>query len=323
MGAYACGGENLAVGKKGMFYTLLSVILIFIFILFIKSNAQTKLNEKSDLVKVRIDTMNNFMESVEQDLQRYVYIAGFRSILSFNQYLLTANSSFEDVQLAFQESIFNGTVNNQAELLLTGSSFSDWSSSIQEKANSVNIDLKFNNPEIYVYQTDPWHVKIDMNVTILASDLAGFASWNYRTKVTSTISILGFDDPLYIIKTQGRLVNIINATIYEGNYTHQLSEDDWDVANLRDHVSKMYYTENSDAPDFLMRFEGKLTSSPYGIESMINLDSLSSRGLPIYEYSVIDHKYWSSSSGRHIPSMQSWFSIDSAHEDKYQVNSIG
>lgn len=312
----------MAVGKKGVFYTLLSIVFILIFLFFIKVKTEPRLDDRSDLIKVRVDTMNEFLYSVEGDLQRYLYIAGFRSILAFNQQIINSNSSFSDIQAAFQESVFNGTVNNNPEVLLSDSTFYDWASSIQEKARELNIDLKFNNPELYVYHADPWHINLDLNVSISASDLSGLASWDYRNKVSSTISITGFEDPLYLIHTHGRYINIINKTFYENNYTSEVSPGVWDLTNLKDHLSKGYYSENSDAPDFLMRFEGKLTSSPYGIESLVNLDSLNSKGLPVYPYSVVDHMYWSSSSGRSIPGMQSWFSIDASHEEEYQVSAL-
>ncbi|MFH1331788.1 MAG: hypothetical protein ABIH63_00705 [archaeon] len=323
MGTDDSRGENMAIGKKGVFYTLLAIVFILVLIFFVKIKTESKLTDKIDLTRTRIDTMNNFVDAVEEDVERALYISGFRSMLAFNQYLLKSNGTYlNSTQEAFQEAIFNGTVNGEEDALISGSTFYDWVTNVREKGNNLNIELQMNEPELAVYQTDPWHIKLDLNVTVVAQDVKGMASWYRRSNIISTISIEGFEDPLYIVQTYGRYTNIVNRTIYEGNYTYEVTPGVWNVNNLKDHVTKMYYTENSDAPDFLMRFEGKLTDSPNGIESMINLEKLNSQGIPVYQYSVVDHEYWSETSGRTVSGMQSWFRIDTGHETKYQVESI-
>lgn len=323
MGTDDSRGEDMAIGKKGIFYSLLAIIFILLLLFFIKIKSETKPEEKIDLTRTRIETMNQFVDSVEEDMQRALYISGFRSMLAFNQYLMQANGTvLNNVDGAFQEAIFNGTVNGTTNALVSGSTFSDWTSNVKKKGTNLNVNLQLTNPELVAYQTDPWHVTLEMNITIQADDVTNMASWNRRTTILSTIDIEGFEDPLYIINTYGRYTNVVNRTLYEGNYTYQVSPGVWDVTNLRDHVANMHYTENDDAPSFLMRFGGKLTGSPQGIESMINLEKLNSQGIPIYPYSVVDHEYWSSTSGRTVAGMQSWFRIDTGHEAKYQVSTI-
>jgi len=311
----------MAIGKKGIFYTLLAIVFILILLFFVKIKTETKPGEKIDLTRTRIETINQFVDGVEEDLQRALYISGFRSILAFNQYLLSSNGTFlNSTQDSFQEAILNGTVGGISDVLISGSTFYDWLQNVKEKGTNLNINLELENPELAAYQTDPWHVKLELNVTLSADDTMGIASWNRRSQIITTIDINGFEDPLYIINTYGRYTNTINRTIYEDNYTYQVSPGVWNVDNLRDHVTNMYYTENSDAPDFLMRFEGKLTGSPQGIESMINLERFNSQGIPIYAYSLADHEYWSSTSGVSIRGMQSWFRIDPGHRTKYQID---
>ncbi len=296
-------------------------MFILIFLFFVKTKTETKLEEKIDLTRTRIDTMDQYIDGVEEDIQRALYITGFRSVLALNQYLLKSNGTYiNSTQEAFQEAIFNGTVNGTQDALVSGSTIYEWVANVREKGNNLNINLEVRDPELAVYQTDPWHIKLELNATVIAEDIRGLASWNRRPTIISIISVEGFEDPLYIVNTYGRYTNVINRTLYEGNYTYQVSPGVWDVNNLRDHVTKMYYTENTDAPDFLMRFEGKMTGSQNGIESMVNLEKLSSQGIPVYDYSVVDHEYWSSTSGVPIKGMQSWFRIDSGHRTKYQVD---
>jgi hypothetical protein len=323
VGTYNSRGENMAIGKKGVFYTLLAISFLLIMLFFVRMQTESRVSDKIDLTRTRIETIDQYIDGVEEDMQRALYIGGFRSILVFNQYLARSNGTYiPDVQQAFSESVFYGTINGTTDSLISGSSFYDWVTNVREKGNNLNIQLNITDPELSVYQTDPWNVKFDLNVTIIVDDVKGLASWNRRSNIVSTVNINGFEDPLYIVNTYGRYTNVINTTLYDGNYTYEVSPGVWNVDNLRSHVTNMYYTDNVDAPSFLMRFEGKLTDSPYGIESMINLEKFSTQGIPVYTYSVVDHEYWSSTSGRSVSGMQSWFRIDNEHEAKYQVSSI-
>jgi hypothetical protein len=313
----------MAIGKKGMFYTLLAIVFILVVLLFVRIQTESKVSDRIDLTRTRIETMNEYVDGVEEDMQRALYISGFRSVLVLDQYLTQSNGTYiPDVQQAFRESIFNGTINGTTDTLISGSTFYDWITNVREKGNNLNVQLNITDPELSVYQTDPWNIKLDLNVTIVVDDVKGLASWNRRSNIVSTVSIIGFEDPLYIVNTYGRFTNTINITKYAGNYTYELSPGVWNVDNLRSHVTNMYYIDNVDAPSFLMRFEGRLTDSPYGIESIINLEKFSSQGIPLYPYSVVDHEYWSSTSGRIVNGMQSWFRIDAEHEAKYQTSSI-
>ncbi|MFH1210861.1 MAG: hypothetical protein V1645_03010 [archaeon] len=313
----------MAIRKKGMFYSLIAITFILILLFFVRVKTESRISDRIDLTRTRIDTINQYVDGVEEDMQRALYTGGFRSMLAFNQHLSSSNGTFiPDVQEAFQEAIFNGTVNGTTSVLVSGSTIYDWTTNVREKGNNLNIELNITEPELAVYQTDPWHVKLDLNITIIAEDVKGLASWTRRSNIVSTIDINGFEDPLYIVKTYGRYTNVVNKTTYEGNYTYEVSPGVWNVDNLKDQVKNMYYAENTDAPSFLMRFEGSLAGSQYGIESMINLEKFSSQGIPVYEYSGVDHEYWSETTGRTVSGMQSWFRIDTEHEAKYQTSSI-
>ena len=140
----------------------------------------------------------------------------------------------------------------------------------------------------------------------------------------TSISIVEFEDPLYIVYSFGRTTNVINITKFEGNYSYKINET-WNVSNLLAHSENSLYTANSDAPSFLMRFEDDLGSSPYGIESLVNLKKLSDYGLEIdYESSIVDYHYWDGDNNGdyRINFTPSWFKLDAGHLAKYNVTGI-
>jgi len=78
-----------------------------------------------------------------------------------------------------------------------------------------------------------------------------------------------------------------------------------------------------------MRFENNLSTSPQGIESIINLQELASRFSPeemtiYYDKCIIDYIYWSEENSpvNRINNTPSWYKIDNDHREKYNVTSI-
>lgn len=312
----------MAVNKKGVFFTLTAIMFISILILFIEIEHKPRLSEKIDVVNQRVSTMNSFITSVEEDGERSLYISSFRTFLAMTDYMITHNEYIDNLTLRFTEAFFDGTIKNEPNAMISGSTFDDWIDSINYHANRVNIITEFDNPVVAIYQEDPWSVNVNLNVTIKYYDLDNVASWNRFTVINSRLNITSFEDPVYIVNTIARVSNPLSITPYEDNYTTKISETEWDVKNLKDHLKNSYYTYNPDAPSYLMRLEGALSQdSPCcGIESLVNLEELDSQGLPVFEYSVVDHEYWSNISGVQIRGMQSWFRLDSAHRTKYQVS---
>ena len=69
-----------------------------------------------------------------------------------------------------------------------------------------------------------------------------------------------------------------------------------DTSILEEHLLESYYINHTDAPSFLMRFKGDFSASPFGIESMVNVEELFEQGLFKKNRSVIDYLYFGNSS---------------------------
>ena len=85
------------------------------------------------------------------------------------------------------------------------------------------------------------------------------------------------------------------------------------------------FTNSSSAPSFLSRLQGSTTASPYGIESVVNVQKLSNQGITAEQKSTIDYIYLSSSNPLPkctIPGMPSWFYLDQNNLNTYQATAI-
>jgi len=153
--------------------------------------------------------------------------------------------------------------------------------------------------------------KVTTNFTM--RDKSGLARWDKKQEITAFIPVEGFEDPVYIINTNGLVPRKINRSIYSEFIVGG------DVSNLLDHVNKGYYLATSDAPSFLDRLRGDLSPDANGIESLVNLPELSTQGIPTSDKTAVDHIYFSANnpSASTVPGMPSWFKIDSEHLSIY------
>lgn len=303
------------MNKKGVFFTILTIALLSL--LLVSYNMYSSVKDR-EVINKRIETMNNFIFSLEKDMSRQMYVSGYRAILSIEN-KITANGTFiPSSGYAIKEAIINGTIDGETIGLMSGYRLSDINSIITELGSKANLQVNYSIIEVNISQEDSWNVKIDLTVDSYIKDKGNLASWNRTKIISSKVEITDFEDPLYLINTNGRITNKINKTIYRPFVQGS------NVSNLLSHVQGSYYIESSSAPSFLNRLEGKTTPNVNGIESLVYLPELSAQGLTIRDKSVVDYIYFSSNnpSSHNIQGMPSWFKLDDSHLSIYNVSEL-
>lgn len=302
--------------KNGMFFT---VIVIFIITLFFMSYTIYDLVEDRSSVNKRIETLNNFVFSVEQDIPRYLYIAGFRSIFLIHEEIVATGNYIGSVEDSFEELFYNGSLNGVEKDLMSGATFDYMVDFFGQFANKVNANISFGVPSVLIDQQDPWNIRIRLGIDMRVYDQGGLVSWNRSMVVDSFVPIDDFEDPMYLIET-GLVTNTIIRSPYEVFVVGA------DVSNLKSHVENSYYVASNSSPSFLDRLEGVNAPNVNGIESFVYLPSLTAQGVSTSDKSVIDYIYFSSSNPPHfsVTGMPSWFGIDNedGHVAKYGVGGL-
>ena len=316
------------MSKKAIFYTSAAIALTIVIIVTYSAYSSYRLSDKMDVIQTRIETVNFFIKDVEDDLNKGAFIAGFRTLLSFNQFIATNGTFLDNVNERFKESFLNGTIEKQPLSLMKDSTFTDWANKISKEANKVDIDFNFVINDVKLNQTDPWSVDIGLNLSLDIRDKRNTSYWIRDRYLVQKISIIGFEDPLYVVNSKGRVTNTIRIT----NITNFVINGN--VANLLFHMNNSYYITHNDSPSFLMRFEGNLGNSTYGIESLVNLDKFQQQGLTLKDRSIVDSVYFGTKSTTNfrVNNTPEWFKIDGTlpapgpskgeHLDVYQVRNI-
>lgn|SRR3989338_5824990 len=268
--------NNLAkkhIGKKGIFLTFIAISLTAAFILiFLPSNLSLKNN--ANAIKTRVITMDEYVIDLENIyLERALQSTGTKATIALIEYMRSQNRFLANFEDSFKEVLLHGTISGQPidnfiePDIMSGNTYPEWLERIKSAANpTFNVNTNFgaiSADDIKVYQTRPWFLTVDMNITFSVSSET--ASWNKNVLASSEIDIQYFSDPYYLINTAGLYPNKINKTDIKFN--------EWNVNKFRDHIRHGTYAhfENSKAPNFIMRFTNtSLNSSCCGIESMVN-----------------------------------------------------
>lgn len=271
--------------KRGMIFTLMVIALLTFFIITYSTYSLIK---DRDPINRRINTLNSFVATVEQDLPRHLFISGYRTIFILQQYTLDEYSYITNMNQSIEEIFFNGTLYGEQKSLMDDGKFSNIESSLNSNANKINAKVTLLNPEISLIMEDSWNMKFILNTTLIIEDSSNLASWNRSATFESLIPINTFLDPIYHIGTSGKVTNEISQT----PYLNFVSGTDY--SNLTLHFQNSHYKESTSAPNFLDRLQGDFSASPNGIESLIYPQELINQGVSVKYKSVIDYIYFSS-----------------------------
>lgn len=303
------------MNKKGIFFTILAIALLS---LFLVSYSVYSFVQNREGINKRIKTMNSFVSSLDEDIPRKLYIVGYRTIFVLEESVIKNGTYVDNINSTFESAFFNGMINGKDYTaldeygnlgLLYDTIFPDIQEHINERARGLNINISFINPNVSITQDDPWNVKISLKSNLIIRDIGGLALWNKTADYYVYIPIKNFEDPLYIVNTNAKVVNKFVQTPYSIPMP---------VGDLITHANNSYYINHTDAPSFLKRLQGDLTEDENGIESLVNTHELSSKGIATIDKAINDYIYFSVNSPLYYnpPGALSWIKIEETSDHK-------
>ena len=311
------------MASKGVFFTMIAIFVIILVIAIVSTRESYRYRERSNAIYSRVRTMNNFIDDFEKDIERGLYIGGYRALISMNSYVRLIENYVDDFDIVFTEILVNGTGNNTEMDLMNqenqGADIMSWLSRVNEEASKLNINVVMDVNDITVTHTTPWNLRVFFNITYNINDQKNIASWTINKEFSKDFSIKGFEDPVYTVETADKVTVLINQT----PDTDFVNDGTNDTTVLENHISNSYYIESTTAPSFLMRFTGNLSASEFGIESIVNPVDLSAQSIPIKQRSLVDHVYFGNETTTdfcNVQNMPTWFRIDNANDDTYEVD---
>ena len=294
------------LGKKGMFLTFIAISLIAALIV-IFTPSDINLSGDVQAIKTRVSNVNEYVSDLESVyLENALKATGRRTIIALIKYMEAKTmflTSFDD---AFSEVLLDGTIGGILiddiidPDIMTDNTYNDLINEIKTTAEQTfNVDTVYDISDIRVYQTRPWFIEVEAD--IIFSVTSETASWTRDVIIKTEISVENFDDPYYLVNTEGSYINKITKS--------DTKFDEWDVDKVIGFIGNGDYThfEDSQAPSFLMRFYDDISaSSCCGIESLVNPNN----DVILSKFaSYVDYLYWKTPS-------------DCDNQNLYKVNGL-
>ena len=292
---------------RGFVFSVLALLIISVLVLFAITDRTPDLSSRAAIPEVR--EMNALITDIETDIDRGLYITSFRALLAQIEYLITTGELLESTAGSFEEGMLNGTINNMTMNALGEADFSLWLKKIQEILAQRGFAFTYEVLSLEQYHTAPNVVSSDVTIRYSLTDSR--ARRNYTREITATtdVPIEGLEDPLYFVKSLGRLSNVVRFT----------NETDLDTL-IDESMNNSLYRYSNKSPSYLMRLEGNFSPSEFGIESIVGGQRFLNQGVGLYDgRSSIDALYFSTIAheAQCMSGAPDWFRLDTNRLNDY------
>jgi hypothetical protein len=179
----------MAMKKKAVFFTLTTILLLSILVFYPMLQQYKYVTKRTAAAEERIYALNKYIENLERDTERGLYISSFRALYALIEYISTTGKFLNETSPPFYSAVMNGTIYNKSYEVLQDSTLTAWIDKIKLKGSTFHINTNIEVNNITLYQKDPWAVTVGVNLTIQVSDDAETAFWNRNTYFETDIPI--------------------------------------------------------------------------------------------------------------------------------------
>ncbi len=293
--------------KKGFVFSIIAVFLTSIIVVFFILHYNSVIVKNNDFKQV--EKLNSVIVDFENDLDRGLYITSFRSVIAEIQKVTKTGKFLNDTNTAFKEAMLNSTVENVSLSILDNSSFKDWLDKTKIQLFRKGVLFSYSVVNLSVFQNNYSHITVFLILDYNVSDYKNNKRFVRSVNKTVFLPIQGLEDPVYYVKSNGRIANIVNFT-FNKDIFYLINES----------FNNSLYVPNNLSPNFLMRLEGNFSNSSTGIESIVNGQRFFNIGILNYSgRSNVDSLYFSNITHNVVcvNNTPNWFRLDDSRVSFY------
>ncbi|ODS42170.1 MAG: hypothetical protein MSIBF_02205 [Candidatus Altiarchaeales archaeon IMC4] len=207
--------------NKGYVYTIITVTLSIMLLLFVSFYIETS-KIKTDDVSSRIgtDELHYYVESTRKDTERAVEIFGRRAAIYVIDAAIYKSNHTDNVTVGINDSvstiktlILNGTFVQGGEVIdspyMQNHTLEKWIQRLNNRTSDRFVS-EIEVLDIEVVPHDPWRFAVIMWVDMDIRERNGNSLYSGSDVFYTMVSVAGLEDPLYPLKTQGRVTRYIN-----------------------------------------------------------------------------------------------------------------
>lgn len=278
----------MALRKKGIFFTLISLFIVAILLLVASSQSAVTLRDEVPVTQTAVSIGNNYIQSLDEIyLSRTLAAASYRALKTLIVYMnSTGNFLIDqtDFNAKFAELVVNGTIDHDPVLDYAGQNIMLDYNLTQRlvdieniSAKVYNINTTFNkdyssiNSSVIAYQSvDTGSRYIFVNVTLNYTVNISLAYWSRVAVIQALTPISELDDPLYTLSW----TKVLPLPTPDKAFTNKFYWSTTPIFNIsifNQLINRSEYIYSRRAPNFISRFYDDYTPSDCcGLESAVN-----------------------------------------------------
>jgi len=195
--------------KKGIFYSILTIIILIPIIMLSVNYSETLRGYGTDIgSNVRLKSGLYFLDSVNEDFERAVKIVGRRSITACINNVIEEGKGLDSAEDSIIELFENKTLNGTPSEIMDYNIY-DWINKSDAIAMKRGFILEREMKIVSVSMEDPWNVIFTIELNIKLKDKENLFSYEKNLTKEIPVSIEGLEDTLYILNTGGKITRKI------------------------------------------------------------------------------------------------------------------
>lgn len=275
--------------KRAFFFTFSALLLILLFYGMLQARLSIDSVDERSFSQHRVEGINRFINELDDSiLPNILKATGKRTLGVMRVYINETGEFFPNATnftKEFRNAIYTGRINGIPQAAMADSTIPDLIENITKVASDayhINISITTDPDSLVIAHHTPFSIAINgtFNIAVSSEDAQWFST---PYTVGNNFSIIGMADPFFDIYIGGGYERLVEQT--------EVRESEWNASALQSHIDAEEYAVSRDAPSYLQRFYNSTNASTYGIESMINPDTLSL--LMNYNRSYVDWLFFS------------------------------
>lgn len=291
----------MAVGKRGIVFTLMAIIIVA----FLITSEQalrpqvSSLEQDTQVAQTRTSLMHAYSRTFEQHAGQSLRTAGYFALDNMSEKVLRDGAFIADINDTFDDCVIDNAISYGGVSMNCLSGEYRLNESIDRLVELASAELGISTTYdlhgAWLMDADHLGVQMMLNLSFQIAD--SFASWSIENRIVNvTVDVSGIEDPLYAYL---RSVSKTTERREFGRSPYKILQFN-DSVFMQHYVSGSYLAYPSRAPSVLQRYMGGVTatSTCCGVESIIDRSSLINSEDRYVNYSMTDHQFVAHLTGR-------------------------
>jgi len=190
-----------------MVYTTFAVVATSLIFFMAMSPINSDIDvDTSDTV--RISEASFYLDSVLEDLERSSEMAAKRGLTGSANYIIETGEPLEDPEENLTEAIVNGSISGVELNSTENASLSEWSDKVEGMARNAGYRLNLTVQD-HEFNASGFRLEGSKEIKARLKDPVTLASFNRTESVDIEVDVDGTEDPLLLLRSQGRYTPVI------------------------------------------------------------------------------------------------------------------